>query len=78
MGKTGNRNAQKNVHDAQFSVHRDLDASMCFSQEYRLSENIRLLGLDFYEFVYLSRYRTARGPRGVGRHFLTVSGVPGM
>ena len=27
MGKTGNKNAQKNVHCAQFSGHRDLDAS---------------------------------------------------
>jgi hypothetical protein len=28
IGKTGNKNAQKNVHCAQFSGHRDLDASV--------------------------------------------------
>jgi hypothetical protein len=28
MGKTGNKNAQKNVHYAQFSGHRNLDASV--------------------------------------------------
>jgi len=27
MGKKGNKNAQKNVHCAQFSGYRDLDAS---------------------------------------------------
>ena len=27
MGKTGSKNAQINVHCAQFSGHRDLDAS---------------------------------------------------
>jgi len=28
MGKTGNKDAQKNVHCAQFPGHRDLDASV--------------------------------------------------
>ena len=28
VGKTGNKNAQKNVHYAQFSVHSDSDVSV--------------------------------------------------
>lgn len=38
IGKTGNKNAQKNVHYAQFSVHSNLDASVVVNFDFNLCE----------------------------------------